>query len=57
MIERIFHKAKNYKEAEEWDIQQQIKMSHEERQMVSKVLRERVYGKDTVDVRKAHRQK
>ena len=57
MVERIFHKAKNYKEAEEWDIQQQIKMSHEERQMVSKVLRERVYGKDTLDVRKAHRQK
>jgi len=57
MIERIFHKAKNFKEAEEWDIQQQIKMSHEERQMVSKVLRERVYGKDTLDVRKAHRQK
>ena len=57
MIERIFHKAKNFKEAEEWDIQQQIKMSHEERQMVSKVLRERVYGKDTVDVKKAHRQK
>ena len=57
LIERIFHKAKNYKEAEDWDIQQQIKMSHEERQMASRVLRERVYGKDTLDVREAHRQK
>ena len=57
MIEHIFNKAKSYKEAEEWDIQQQIKMSHEERQMVSKILRERIYGKDTLDVREAHRQK
>jgi hypothetical protein len=57
MIERIFHKSKNFKEAEDWDIQQQISMSPEERQMVAKELRERVFGKNTLDVREAHKQK
>jgi hypothetical protein len=50
-MERIFKKAKNYKEAQEWDVEQNLRMTPEQRQDVSKELRERVYGKETVDIR------
>ncbi len=50
-IKPIVNKAKNFKEAEEWDIQQQIQMTPEERQKVAKKLKERVYGKNPPDVR------
>lgn len=50
-MERIFKKAKNYKEAQEWDIEQNLRMTPEQRQDVAKELRERVYGKETVDIK------
>lgn len=53
----VYHKAKNFKEAEEWDILQNLRMSVEERQSASKELRIRVYGEKTIDVRKSHRRK
>jgi predicted Fe-S protein YdhL (DUF1289 family) len=56
-MERVCNKAKNYKEAEAWDIDQYLRMTPEERQDVAKNLRERVYGKKTVDVREVNRVK
>ena len=53
----VYHKAKNFKEAEEWDILQNLRMSIEERQDVAKELRIRVYGEKTVDVKEYHREK
>jgi len=50
-MERIVHKAKSFKEAEEWDIMQQINLTPEQRQEVARELEEQVYGSDTVDVR------
>jgi hypothetical protein len=49
-MKRIFHKAKNFKDAEDWDIRQHLQMTAEERQEVAKELRERVYGKKTIDL-------
>jgi hypothetical protein len=56
-MKRICNKAKSFKEAEEWDIDQQLRMTPEERQDAAKVLRERVYGRNTVDVKESIRQR
>jgi hypothetical protein len=56
-MERIWNKAKNYKEAEDWDIEQHLRMTPEERQDAAKELRKRVYGNKTVDVRESVRRK
>jgi len=50
-MKAVVHKAKNFQEAEAWDIEQQIQMSPHERQRVAKILRERFYGKACPDVR------
>jgi hypothetical protein len=50
-MERIVHIAKSFKEAEEWDFQQNISMTPEERLEAAKELKERVYGKNSPDVR------
>jgi hypothetical protein len=50
-MENIVHKAKNHKEAEAWDVTQQIMMSPEERQRIAGELKIRFYGKNSPDVR------
>ncbi|MBN1848014.1 MAG: hypothetical protein JW932_05460 [Deltaproteobacteria bacterium] len=50
-MERVYHKAKNHQEAEDWDMDQHLRMTPEERQSAAKELRRRVYGDKTVDVR------
>jgi len=50
-MERILNKAKNNKEAEQWDILQQIRMSPKERMKVAKELKKRYYGNNSPDVR------
>jgi hypothetical protein len=56
-MERICKKSQNYKEAEEWDIEQQISMTPEERQAAAKEIRERVYGQNPKDVKDSIRQR
>lgn len=53
-MKRILHKSRSFKEAEEWDIQQQISMAPQKRLQAAKILRERVFGKNTPDVREYH---
>jgi hypothetical protein len=50
-MERIINKAKNYKEAEMWDILQQIKMTPRQRQKIAFELKKRFYGNKSPDVR------
>ena len=50
-MERIVNKAKNHKEAEDWDLSQQTEMTSDQRQAIAKILRERFFGTDNVDVR------
>jgi hypothetical protein len=50
-MKRTFNKASNFKEAEKWDILQQIKMTPKERQNIVKELKKRFYGSDPPDVR------
>jgi hypothetical protein len=56
-MERVFQRSKDFRQAEEWDILQHIRMTPEQRQEASEQLRERVYGKHAPDVRKAHQRK
>jgi len=50
-LKRIIHIATNHEEADEWDIKQHIRMTPDERMRIARILRERVYGKNTKDVR------
>ncbi len=50
-MERTVHISKNFKDAEDWDIEQQISMTPRERQSVARALKEKYYGKNPPDVR------
>ncbi len=56
-MERVVNISKNAKEAEEWDIKQNLSMAPQGRQEAARVLKERVYGKNVPDVREAERMK
>jgi hypothetical protein len=50
-MKRIVHRAKNFHEADEWDIKQHIKMTPAERQEISRLLKVKYYGENNPDVR------
>jgi hypothetical protein len=54
-MERISNKAKNYKEAEDWEILQEVNLTPEERQKIAKELKRRFYGDKPRDVRESHK--
>ena len=54
-MKRVFNKAKNQKEARDWDIKQQIAMTPEERFTILDKLQERVYGENRIDIKNAHK--
>lgn len=56
-MERIFHRAAGFLEAEQWDIQQQLEMTPEERKKAAETLKKRVYGNNPPDVRAAEKNK
>jgi len=51
VIARVVNKAHSFAEAQEWDIQQNVRMTPEERQRVARELKRRAYGKKCPDVR------
>ena len=50
-MKRIVNIAKNFKEAEVWDIKQQVDMTTQERMEAARILRNNYYGKKTVSLR------
>lgn len=56
-MERDAHKSHSFVEAEQWDRQQQLAMTPDERLEIARILRERAYGADAPDVREAERGK
>jgi hypothetical protein len=54
-MERVVHISKGFKEAEDWDIQQQVSMTPQQRLDAAKVLRDRTYPPLTKDVRECHK--
>jgi len=53
-MERTVHKARSFRSAAEWDIEQQIRMTCRERWEVARQLKKRVYGENNRDVRACH---
>lgn len=56
-MKRVVNISKNAAEAQEWDIKQHLSLSVEERQAAAHTLKERVYGKNSPDIREAERNK
>ena len=56
-MKRVVHKARNFKEAQKWDIMQMIKMTPDERQKAARALKDRYYGRNRPDVRASERAK
>jgi hypothetical protein len=54
-MEPVAHKSRSFEEAKAWDLEQRRRMSPDERQGASKVLRERAYGTDPPDIHEAER--
>jgi hypothetical protein len=50
-MERIANKAKNHREAEKWDVSQQVNLSPRERKSIALELKKRFFGKRVRDVR------
>ena len=53
-MERIVHKTHDFQTADEWDRQQHLRMSAQERMRVARMLKDRVYSPDAKDVRACH---
>ena len=50
-MKAVFNKAKNFKEAFDWEIEQELSMTHKEREKIALILKRRVYGCKNKDVR------
>lgn len=50
-MKRVIHKAKNHRQAAQWDLVQQVKMTPAQRQSAAKELKKRFYGEKNPDVR------
>jgi hypothetical protein len=56
-MKRVYKKSKDFKEAEEWDILQNVHLTPEERQEAAAELRRRVFGSKLPAMRKAQGKK
>lgn len=56
-MKRVVNISKSAKEAEEWDIRQQISMTPAQRQEAARLLKRRVYGENCLDIKEAERKK
>ena len=55
MLPRVVNKARSFAEADEWDVEQHIRMTPDERRRVAQELKRRFYGDVRPDVRHATR--
>lgn len=53
-MEKVVNIARSHKEADEWDVRQQVAMSPQERIRASRELRRRAYPPPNKDVRECH---
>lgn len=56
-MKKILHISKNFKEAEEWDVMQQINMTPQERINAARELQKRVYQNGIIRLREWHKNK
>ena len=53
-MERIVHKIRDFRAADEWDMEQHLRMTPQERMRVARMLKDRVYSSEAKDVRACH---
>ena len=53
----MVRKFKDFKEAEEAQIEEQISMTPRQRQYIAKMLKQKIYGKNPPDVREYYNRK
>lgn len=53
-MKRIVNKSTNFKEAQDWNIEQQINMTSKQRMQIAKRLKKRAYGNKNKDVRECY---
>lgn len=53
-MERIVHKTRDFRAADEWDMEQHLRMTPQERMRVARMLKDRVYSPEAKDVRAGH---
>jgi hypothetical protein len=56
-MKRVFHKSKNFKEAEEWDVLQHARLTPEQRLKAAAELKKRAFGKNVPSIRKVRNEK
>ena len=54
-MERVVHKSHSYQDADRWNVEQQVAMTHEDRLRAAKALKDRTFPADSKDVRACHR--
>jgi hypothetical protein len=54
-MERVANKARSFREADEWEIQQHLSMTPQERMRAAKLLKERMFPGKNPDIREWHR--
>ena len=54
-MEPIVNKTNNFADAAEWDLEQHLSMSPQERMKAARALKARAYPADAKDVRECHR--
>ena len=50
-MERVVHISRSFEEAEQWNIDQNVAMTPDQRLEAAKMIRERVYGTGNPDIR------
>ena len=56
-MERVFHRFDSFEEQEQRQIAEYVNLTPDQRQEIAKALKERYYGRHTVDVREFHGRK
>ena len=54
-MERVVKKSRSFRDAERWDIRQNLSLTVEERIRIAHALRKRAYPANAKDVRECHR--
>ena len=57
MIEKVIKKFNSFEEAHQYDIEQQVNMTSNERLDGLRILKERAYGNNVKDIRECHPKK
>lgn len=56
-MEKVGKRSRSFEEAEEWDIEQQVSMTPQERMKAAKAIKDRLFPPPQPDVRECHKKK